>query len=211
MSTRCLIGTQYGASIKAIYCHNDGYLSNVGELLKNNYNTDFLVKDMLDLGDLSVLGKYLTIPEDRFPKKKLYLPNIDCLADISCGGYVSFPYNVQIWHKHVQDEMPKIEGIYTYAGDGTFAPNVNKIQEYLIRRNENETTPEIENYIYELKKCLTDVTVAYHRDMEEELHYYNYGSLKDYIECDTAAEFKYLWQNNEWLYCDSTEETFRRY
>jgi hypothetical protein len=40
----------------AVYCHWDGYPSNMGPLLTKHYNTIEKVKELLALGDLSSLG-----------------------------------------------------------------------------------------------------------------------------------------------------------
>jgi hypothetical protein len=56
MSTRSAIGVMHGNNCKAIYCHSDGYLSYVGKVLLNHYDStkaNFLVAQ----GDCSMLGK----------------------------------------------------------------------------------------------------------------------------------------------------------
>jgi len=56
MSTRSCIGVMHGEKVKAIYCHSDGYLSYVGDVLLNYYDStkaNFLVAQ----GDCSMLGK----------------------------------------------------------------------------------------------------------------------------------------------------------
>ena len=56
MSTRSAIGIMHGNNIKAIYCHSDGYLSYVGKVLLNHYDStkaNFLVAQ----GNCSMLGK----------------------------------------------------------------------------------------------------------------------------------------------------------
>lgn len=65
MSTRCLIGkVEKNGKIRAIYCHHDGYLDGVGQTLVDYYNDESTIDELLDLGDLSVLGETPdTIPE----------------------------------------------------------------------------------------------------------------------------------------------------
>lgn len=56
MSTRSAIGIMHGDNCKAIYCHSDGYLTYVGKVLLENYDStkaNFLVAQ----GDCSMLGK----------------------------------------------------------------------------------------------------------------------------------------------------------
>jgi hypothetical protein len=57
MATRSAIGfIEYDGSVTGIYCHSDGYISHVGRILKEHYNTIEKVEELLDLGDLSTLG-----------------------------------------------------------------------------------------------------------------------------------------------------------
>ena len=41
---------------RTIYCHNDGYLSHNGKVLSEHYNTPEKVDELLELGDISLLG-----------------------------------------------------------------------------------------------------------------------------------------------------------
>lgn len=60
MSTRSTISIlELNGTVKQIYCHYDGYVSNNGRLLKTFYNTPNLVKELISGGDLSVLGEYI--------------------------------------------------------------------------------------------------------------------------------------------------------
>jgi hypothetical protein len=55
MSTRSTISVvQEDNSVKSVYCHFDGYISNgVGEYLKSYFNTDKLANKVISEGDLS--------------------------------------------------------------------------------------------------------------------------------------------------------------
>jgi hypothetical protein len=57
MSTNSSISTKIDNKIISIYCHWDGYLEHNGKLLVENYKTLEAVKELLDLGYLSSLGK----------------------------------------------------------------------------------------------------------------------------------------------------------
>ena len=60
MSTRSNIGIiNADGSVTAIYVHNDGYPSGVGKTLREHYNTEEKVRELLSLGDLSVLGEVI--------------------------------------------------------------------------------------------------------------------------------------------------------
>ena len=58
MATRSLIGINLDNGItKIIYCHWDGYPEHNGEILVNNYTSPAAVVELMELGDLSVLGE----------------------------------------------------------------------------------------------------------------------------------------------------------
>lgn len=60
MSTRCAIAiSQEDGTIKAIYCHHDGYVAGVGTILAGWYNTQEKAEALLELGDLNSLGTKL--------------------------------------------------------------------------------------------------------------------------------------------------------
>jgi len=64
MSTRSLIGAVLpNGKVKFIYCHWDGDPQTMAKKLVNYYSSEERVEALLELGDISVLGKYLS-PED---------------------------------------------------------------------------------------------------------------------------------------------------
>jgi hypothetical protein len=64
MSTRSRIAVKLDDSnIKSIYCHWDGYPSNNGKMLLNNYNSKSLALNLIMLGDLSSLQESADKPE----------------------------------------------------------------------------------------------------------------------------------------------------
>ena len=65
MSTRSSIGIRYAdGTVKAIYCHWDGYIENNGKILFENYNVPEKVEELLKLGDISSLRKFLVPDPD---------------------------------------------------------------------------------------------------------------------------------------------------
>lgn len=56
MSTRSCIGVMHGNKAKTIYCHSDGYLSYVGQVLLDNYDSP-KANNLVAMGDCSMLGK----------------------------------------------------------------------------------------------------------------------------------------------------------
>lgn len=58
MSTRCRIGVELpDGKIKSIYCHHDGYISGVGKVLHDHYDSNELAEQLIELGDISSLGE----------------------------------------------------------------------------------------------------------------------------------------------------------
>lgn len=58
MATHSLIGLENtDGTIDYIYCHFDGYPSGVGKKLVEYYDNENRIKQLLDLGDISVLGR----------------------------------------------------------------------------------------------------------------------------------------------------------
>jgi hypothetical protein len=56
MATRSRIGVQHGNVIKSIYCHWDGYLEGVGNMLQEHYDST-KANNLVALGNLSSLGQ----------------------------------------------------------------------------------------------------------------------------------------------------------
>jgi hypothetical protein len=57
-STRSRVGIlNSDGTVKSVYVHNDGYPSNVGKTLKQNYTNDEKIKQLIALGNLSFIGK----------------------------------------------------------------------------------------------------------------------------------------------------------
>jgi hypothetical protein len=57
MSTRSTIAIQNkDNTVTGIYCHSDGYVSSVGRTLFENYITEDSVRELIALGNLSILS-----------------------------------------------------------------------------------------------------------------------------------------------------------
>lgn len=57
MSTKCIIAINDGKSVKAIYCHWDGYPRWTGRILNENYTDANKINRLIKLGDIDFLGK----------------------------------------------------------------------------------------------------------------------------------------------------------
>jgi hypothetical protein len=56
MATRSTIALEFAdGTIGQVYCHWDGYLSNNGKILFENYSNPFKLQELIDLGDVSSL------------------------------------------------------------------------------------------------------------------------------------------------------------
>jgi hypothetical protein len=56
MATRSTIALEFAdGTIGQVYCHWDGYLSHNGKILFENYSNPFILRDLIDLGDVSSL------------------------------------------------------------------------------------------------------------------------------------------------------------
>lgn len=57
MATRSTIALEFAdGTIGQVYCHSDGYLSYNGNILMTHYTDPFKVQQLIDNGDLSLLG-----------------------------------------------------------------------------------------------------------------------------------------------------------
>lgn len=80
MATRSTISIQTSKNGgKTIYCHWDGYPSNNGRILKEFYNTEEKVKELIALGNLSILGKTIGT--------KVKFDDFDSQANPQCLAY----------------------------------------------------------------------------------------------------------------------------
>ena len=71
MGTRSTIAIQNAdGTVTGIYCHWDGYLSNNGRILAENYTDEARVRELIALGDISSLGAEIGTAHDfdRAPK-----------------------------------------------------------------------------------------------------------------------------------------------
>lgn len=89
MSTRSFIGIkEQDGTIKAIYCHHDGYVSYVGAILNRYYADSEKVEKLMEVGDLSVLG---VNPIDGGWDCRKSFPTNDEGFCLECLGYRSRP------------------------------------------------------------------------------------------------------------------------
>jgi hypothetical protein len=57
MATRSTIALEFAdGTVEQVYCHWDGYLEHNGEILRDHYSDPFVLRDLIDMGDMSSLG-----------------------------------------------------------------------------------------------------------------------------------------------------------
>ena len=82
MGTRSTIALEYAdGTVQQVYCHWDGYLEHNGKILAEHYSNPFILRDLIDLGDVSSLRptvgtqhafSMLEVPMDGEAYDKLY-------------------------------------------------------------------------------------------------------------------------------------------
>ena len=82
MATRSTIALEYAdGTVEQVYCHWDGYLEHNGKILQEYYSNPFILRDLIDLGDISSLRptvgtkhafSRLEVPMDGEAYDKLY-------------------------------------------------------------------------------------------------------------------------------------------
>ena len=82
MGTRSTIALEFAdGTVQQVYCHWDGYLAHNGQILQEHYSNPFVLRDLIDLGDISSLRptvgtkhafSKLEVPMDGEAYDKLY-------------------------------------------------------------------------------------------------------------------------------------------
>lgn len=58
MGTRSTIALEFAdGTVEQVYCHWDGYLEHNGKILQEHYSDPFKLRDLIDMGGISSLGK----------------------------------------------------------------------------------------------------------------------------------------------------------
>ena len=78
MGTRSTIALEFAdGTVEQVYCHWDGYLEHNGRILQDHYSNPFILRDLIDMGDISSLGrivgtKHPFSPHEGETQKALY-------------------------------------------------------------------------------------------------------------------------------------------
>lgn len=111
MATRSYIGVRNtDGSVDYIYCHFDGYPDHNGDILTNYYSKKNQVDELLKLGDLSVLGKFIGEKQD-FDKRVRDC----CLAYGRDRGEVNVGVKNSNFRELINDQ--NVDYVYVFDGD----------------------------------------------------------------------------------------------
>ena len=111
MATRSYIGIRNAdASVDYIYCHFDGYPEHNGKILTEHYSNINRVNELLNLGDLSVLGKFIGEKQD-FDKRVVG----NCLAYGRDRGESNVGKKNTGYDKLITDQ--NVDYVYVFDGD----------------------------------------------------------------------------------------------
>jgi hypothetical protein len=62
MATRSTIALEFAdGTVQQVYCHWDGYLDHNGRILLESYSDPFKLRDLIDQGDISSLGREIGV------------------------------------------------------------------------------------------------------------------------------------------------------
>lgn len=113
MSTRSTISmTQKDDTVKAIYCHWDGYRKHVGNMLIDHYSSNDRLAELMALGDLSSLHESMEPVEGLSLNSR---PGGHCIVFGRDGGYKDTEAKVYPSYEH---RMSVFREEYNYHWNG---------------------------------------------------------------------------------------------
>ena len=127
MSTRSLIGMKTGNEVSYIYCHNDGYPEYVGLNLLAHYSKREKVEQLMELGDLSTIGKEIGVKVD-FDEFDNF--GNQCLAYGRDRGEQNVDARTCNWNEFADKDNIGTEYVYIFGDDNQwfyFRTNGDKV------------------------------------------------------------------------------------
>ena len=116
MATRSYIGVRNtDASVDYIYCHFDGYPEHNGQILAEHYTNPNRVNELLKLGDLSVLGKFIGEKQDFNVEKAPVKKRDYCLAYGRDRGETNVGKKNSGYDELITDQ--NVDYVYVFDGD----------------------------------------------------------------------------------------------
>jgi hypothetical protein len=111
MATRSYIGVRnLDSTVDYIYCHFDGYPEYNGKILTEHYSNINRVNELLNLGDLSVLGKFIGEKNDFNDRVR-----DTCLAYGRDRGESNVDKKNDDYDKLITDQS--VDYVYVFDGD----------------------------------------------------------------------------------------------
>ena len=111
MSTRSYIGLKnLDNTVTYVYCHWDGYPEHNGNILAESYQSSNKVNELLKLGDLSVLGKFIGEKQD-FEKRV----RDTCLAYGRDRGDSNVSAKTAVYEDLIKDQ--NVDYVYVFDGE----------------------------------------------------------------------------------------------
>lgn len=117
MATRSAIGIKHGDTVKAVYCHWDGYPEGVGATLLGHYSNSVKLNKLISLGDMSSLGEEIGEKHDfdnrsedtwttfygrdrgeKGTEFRTFLSEESFLKDFNAGEDYSYLYDSGVWY-----------------------------------------------------------------------------------------------------------------
>ena len=119
MSTRSYIAKQVGENeYRTIFCHFDGYPEHVGAILLDAYNTPEKLDELLELGDIDVLGPRLS-PDPNLPHNGEHRQKDVTLAYARDMGEKKFEAEIKTLEQ-LEDPGDWIEFVYIFDQNGVW-------------------------------------------------------------------------------------------
>ena len=144
MGTRSTIALEFAdQTVEQIYCHWDGYLEHNGQILQKHYSDPFVLRDLIDLGDMSSLAESIGTqhPFDKAPKGECTFYKRDRKeSGCEAKSFVDFQHYL-VDHQYEEYEyILRQDGVW-YVGDHgeAFVPLADVLAEHLRESAEAET------------------------------------------------------------------------
>ena len=200
MSTRSMIGKDYGDEIKAIYCHWDGYPEHTGQILKDYYNSDTMVDKLIALGDISSIAPTLDFKDKSLLNREFVIPNGKIKIEPSSEERYLFKATIQENDEITEKLVDRFDA-----------------QEYIFRLDYKygEDNKDIEQFYKVFRE--NQGTIAYCRDRGEPFNQNHYRDENEFLSkvVDSWCEYAYLWKNDAWymmkVYSDDDDRKLEKF
>jgi len=114
MATRARIGVMLDdGTVKQVYCHHDGDVEGVGLTLIENYDSIELAKELINLGDISSLGRVISTNEPHSYKNPVDGVTVFYGRDRGDTGIQPYILSIDEW---LGEFSPFIDYLYLFSG-----------------------------------------------------------------------------------------------